>query len=211
MKILTLVFNHFLVNTYLIYADNNDCVLIDPACNNEMEEQKLQEVISNHKLSIKYILLTHTHIDHIAGCEFAKKMYHNAKLVMHKDALPLYENANNFTMVMGFNKQNLPEVDEFITEDQYIELGEDKLKVIHTPGHANGSICLYAEKYGFVVSGDVLFLQSIGRSDLPGGNHQTLLNSIKNKLLSLPPDTKVFPGHGDATDIAFEKENNPFL
>ncbi|MDD2621695.1 MAG: MBL fold metallo-hydrolase [Bacteroidales bacterium] len=211
MKILTLVFNHFLVNTYLIYADNNDCVLIDPACNNEMEEQKLQEVISNHKLSIKYILLTHTHIDHIAGCEFAKKMYHNAKLVMHKDALPLYENANNFTMVMGFNKQNLPEVDEFIAEDQYIELGEDKLKVIHTPGHANGSICLYAEKYGFVVSGDVLFLQSIGRSDLPGGNHQTLLNSIKNKLLSLPPDTKVFPGHGDATDIAFEKENNPFL
>ncbi|MDX9889341.1 MAG: MBL fold metallo-hydrolase, partial [Bacteroidales bacterium] len=176
MKILTLVFNHFLVNTYLIYADNNDCVLIDPACNNEMEEQKLQEVISNHKLSIKYILLTHTHIDHIAGCEFAKKMYHNAKLVMHKDALPLYENANNFTMVMGFNKQNLPEVDEFIAEDQYIELGEDKLKVIHTPGHANGSICLYAEKYGFVVSGDVLFLQSIGRSDLPGGNHQTLLN-----------------------------------
>ncbi|NLO42355.1 MAG: MBL fold metallo-hydrolase [Bacteroidales bacterium] len=211
MKILTLVFNHFLVNTYLIYADNNDCVLIDPACNNEMEEQKLQEVISNHKLSIKYILLTHTHIDHIAGCEFAKKMYHNAKLVMHKEALPLYENANNFTMVMGFNKQNLPEVDEFIAEDQYIELGEDKLKVIHTPGHANGSICLYAEKYGFVVSGDVLFLQSIGRSDLPGGNHQTLLNSIKNKLLSLPPDTKVFPGHGDATDIAFEKENNPFL
>ena len=211
MKILTLVFNHFLVNTYLIYADNNDCVLIDPACNNEMEEQKLQEVISNHKLSIKYILLTHTHIDHIAGCEFAKKTYSKAKLVMHKDALPLYENANNFTMVMGFNKQNLPEVDEFITEDQYIELGEDKLKVIHTPGHANGSICLYAEKYGFVVSGDVLFLQSIGRSDLPGGNHQTLLNSIKNKLLSLPPDTKVFPGHGDATDIAFEKENNPFL
>lgn len=211
MKILTLVFNHFLVNTYLIYADNNDCVLIDPACNNEMEEQKLQEVISNHKLSIKYILLTHTHIDHIAGCEFAKKTYRNAKLVMHKDALPLYENANNFTMVMGFNKQNLPEVDEFIAEDQYIELGEYKLKVIHTPGHANGSICLYAEKYGFVVSGDVLFLQSIGRSDLPGGNHQTLLNSIKNKLLSLPPDTKVFPGHGDATDIAFEKENNPFL
>jgi glyoxylase-like metal-dependent hydrolase (beta-lactamase superfamily II) len=112
---------------------------------------------------------------------------------------------------MGFNKQNFPEVDEFITEDHYIELGEDKFKVIHTPGHANGSICLYAEKYGFVVSGDVLFLQSIGRSDLPGGNHQTLLNSIKNKLLSLPPDTKVFPGHGDATDIAFEKENNPFL
>ena len=178
MRFLHLVFNHFLVNTYLIYADNNDCVLIDPACNNEMEEQKLQEVISNHKLSIKYILLTHTHIDHIAGCEFAKKTYRNAKLVMHKDALPLYENANNFTMVMGFNKQNLPEVDEFITEDQYIELGEDKLKVIHTPGHANGSICLYAEKYGFVVSGDVLFSAKYWSFGFTGGNHSNIIKIV---------------------------------
>lgn len=211
MKIISLVFNHFLVNTYLLYAENNDTILVDPACSNEMEEEKLKDIIAQHQLHIKYILFTHTHIDHIAGSEFAKKSYPEAKLIMHKEALPLYNNADNFCLVMGFNKQNLPSPDNYVEDNQIINLGGENLKVLHTPGHANGSICLYNEKNNFVLSGDVLFRQSIGRSDLPGGNYDSLINSIQTKLFTLPQHTKVFPGHGDVTDIGFEIKNNPFL
>lgn len=211
MKIYSIPFNHFLVNTYVLYAQNNEAILVDPACSNELERDKLSSLIEEKKINIKYILFTHTHIDHIAGTEFAKKTYPNAVLMMYKDALPLYQHADNFCMVMGFDKQNLPEVDEFLEDNQVITLGNDTLKVLHTPGHANGSICLYNAKDGFVITGDVLFCQSIGRTDLPGGNYDNLINSINNKLMVLPPETKVFPGHGDTTTIEFEKKNNPFL
>jgi len=211
MKIISLVFNHFLVNTYLLYVDNYDAMLVDPACSNEMEEDKLKDIIAQHKLNIKYILFTHTHIDHIAGSEFSKKNYPEAKLMMHHDAFPLYEHADNFCMVMGFNKQNLPNPDVFLEDNQIISLGGESIKVLHTPGHANGSICLYNEKNNFVLSGDVLFRQSIGRTDLPGGNYDWLIHSIQSKLFTLPQLTKVFPGHGDVSDIGFEMKNNPFL
>lgn len=211
MKVISLVFNHFLVNTYLLYAENNDAILVDPACSNEMEEDKLKDVIAQYQLNVKYILFTHTHIDHIAGSEFSKKTYSEAKLMMHQDALPLYEHADNFCMVMGFNKQNLPNPDDFLEDNQILSLGGESIKVLHTPGHANGSICLYNEKNNFVLSGDVLFRQSIGRTDLPGGNYDWLINSIQSKLFTLPQLTKVFPGHGDVSDIGFEIKSNPFL
>lgn len=211
MKVISVVFNHFLVNTYLLYAENNDSILVDPACSNEMEEEKLKNVIAQHQLNIKYILFTHTHIDHIAGSEFSKKTYPEAKLMMHKEALPLYEHADNFCLVMGFNKQNLPNPDDFLEDNQIISLDGESIKVLHTPGHANGSICLYNEKNDFVLSGDVLFRQSIGRTDLPGGNYDWLIQSIQSKLFTLPQLTKVFPGHGDVSDIGFEMKNNPFL
>jgi glyoxylase-like metal-dependent hydrolase (beta-lactamase superfamily II) len=131
--------------------------------------------------------------------------------MMHHDAFPLYEHADNFCMVMGFNKQNLPNPDGFLEDNQIISLGGESIKVLHTPGHANGSICLYNEKNNFVLSGDVLFRQSIGRTDLPGGNYDWLIQSIQSKLFTLPQLTKVFPGHGDVSDIGFEMKNNPFL
>lgn len=211
MKIFSIPFNHFLVNTYILQSENNDALLIDPACSNTEEEEILASLIKEKKSIIKYIIFTHTHIDHIAGAEFAKKTYPNAVMMMHKDALPLYQHADNFCLVMGFEKQNLPEVNQFIDENYTINIGGETLSIFHTPGHANGSICLYNQKDGFVITGDVLFQQSIGRTDLPGGNYKNLIDNIKNKLLTLPPETKVFPGHGDVTSIAFEKKNNPFL
>lgn len=211
MKIFSIPFNHFLVNTYILQSENNDSLLIDPACSNKQEEESLASLIEEKKSIIKYIIFTHTHIDHIAGAEFAKKNYPDAVLMMHKDANPLYQHADNFCLVMGFENQTLPEVDQFIDENNSIDIGGEKLNILHTPGHANGSICLYNQKDGFIITGDVLFQQSIGRTDLPGGNYNNLIDNIKNKLLTLPPETKVFPGHGDVTSIAFEKKNNPFL
>lgn len=211
MKVFVIPFNHFLVNTYILQSDNNDALLIDPACSNTEEEESLVSLIEEKKSRIKYIVFTHTHSDHIAGAEFAKKTYPNAVLMMHKDAYPLYQHADNFCLVMGFEKQNLPEVNQFIDENSILDIGGEKLQLLHTPGHANGSISLYNQKGSFVITGDVLFHQSIGRADLPGGNYKNLMDSIKNKLMTLPLETKVFPGHGDPTSIAFEMKNNPFL
>lgn len=211
MKIYAIPFNHFLVNTYILQTGNNDALLIDPACSNAQEEESLVSLIEEKKSLIKYIVFTHTHIDHIAGAEFAKRTYPDAVLVMHKDALPLYQNADNFCLVMGFEKQILPQINQFIDENSTLDIGGEKLHILHTPGHANGSICLYNQKDGFVITGDVLFQQSIGRTDLPGGNYNNLIDSIKTKIMTLPLETKVFPGHGDVTSIAFEKKNNPFL
>jgi len=211
MEIITIPFNHFLVNTYLLVADNKETMLIDPACANASEEDKLKSIVADHQLIIRYILFTHTHIDHIAGAEFAKKTFPEAQLLMHKDAEQLYQHADNFSTVMGFNEQNLPAVDGYVEDNQEIKLGNENIKIIHTPGHANGSICIYHQKNKFVVVGDVLLNNSIGRTDLPGGSYDTLINSIKTKLLTLAPETKVFPGHGDMTTIEYEIENNPFL
>ncbi len=211
MEIITIPFNHFLVNTYLLIAENKETMLVDPACASELEEEKLKSIIADNQLIIRYILFTHTHIDHIAGAEFAKKTFFNAQLLLHKDAIQLYKHADNYSMVMGFNKQNLPKVDAYVEDNQEIKLGNSDLKILHTPGHANGSICVYNMKDKFVIVGDVLFNQSIGRTDLPGGSYDTLINSIKTKLLTLEPDTKVFPGHGDTTTIEYEIKNNPFL
>lgn len=211
MKILSVPFNHFLVNTYILYTENNEAVLVDPACATDFEQNKLLEIMDEFQLKIFYIIFTHTHIDHIAGAEFSKTKFPEAKLMMHHEAETLYNHADNFCLVMGFEKQNLPVVDEYITDNQILKIGNDELKIIFTPGHANGSICLYNEKDGFVLTGDVLFNQSIGRTDLPGGSFETLINSLKTKLLVLPPETNVFPGHGDATTIGYEINNNPFL
>ncbi len=211
MNVISIPFNHFLVNTYLLISDNNEAALVDPACATEFEQEKLKAIISDNKLTIKYILFTHTHIDHIAGAEFAKKTFPFAQFMMHADAQSLYNHADNFCLVMGFDKQILPSIDEFLLDNQILTIGNETIEVLFTPGHANGSICLYNAKDGFLLSGDVLFNQSIGRTDLPGGSYETLMQSIQTKILVLPPQTKIFPGHGDATSIEFEINNNPFL
>lgn len=211
MKIISSPFNHYLVNTYILYAENKEAILVDPACGNDFEREKLKEIITENQLNIQYILFTHTHIDHIAGVEFAKKTFPEAKLMMHKDAEPLYTHADSYSSIMGFETQTLPAIDGYLDDNQEIQIGSESIKILHCPGHADGSVCLYSTAHNFVLTGDVLFFQSIGRTDLPGGNYETLLNSIKTKLLTLPPDTKVFPGHGDSTSIEYEINNNPFL
>jgi len=211
MKLFSIVFNNFLVNTYLASSENKETILIDPAFSTSFEQEKIMQIIKNEELKIKYIIFTHTHVDHICGCEFIKNLYPKVPIMMHKDALLLYQKYNQYSSIMGFKEQQLPFVEFYIEDNQEIKIGNDVFSILHTPGHAPGSICIYNQKDNIVFTGDTLFHQSIGRTDLFGGSYKTLIDSIETKLLPLPPKTEVFPGHGDNTTIEFETNNNPFL
>ena len=211
MNILQAVFNSYAVNTYLLAAEDGTTVIIDPACANEAEFAKLKGIIAQEQLNVVCVLLTHAHADHVLGVPFLVDAYPNAQFLMHEEGLPLYENANDYSLVMGFKKREFPAPSGFLTDGQELKFSDIELKVSYTPGHAPGSVCYYAKEEVVVFTGDVLFHRSIGRTDLPGGSLKTLRNSIREKLFTLPPDTLVLSGHGDSTTIEFEKEYNPFL
>lgn len=192
-------------NTWLLYDDVSlEGIVVDPAAPSEV----LLERIRDLGLKIKMIINTHGHGDHIGGNSFFAERL-NAPLAIHKDdAAMLTDNLKNLSAYMG---SSLPiRAADVLLEDGYtLKLGEHELKVIHTPGHTPGGICLHTEKY--LISGDTLFELSIGRTDFPGGSHTSLISSIREKLFVLPDDVIVFPGHGPQTTIGLEKANNPFL
>ncbi len=211
LKIQKFIFNPFFENTYLIWDEpSNIAAVIDPGCSNKNEENIISEFIDKNNLQLKYIINTHCHIDHILGNSFFKKKY-NARLLMpEKDIFLLdimKEQAENFGLI--FNPSPLP--DEFITENNELKLGSSYAKFLFTPGHTPGEFSIYFEKEKICFTGDVLFKNSIGRTDLWGGNYDTLINSIKTKLLILSDDVKLYPGHEDESLIGYEKYNNPFL
>ena len=197
-------------NTYLLYNEHKDCIIIDPGCYDEQEREILSDFISQKQLTPRFLLNTHCHLDHVFGNKFVAETYH---LVPHLHELekPLLE----YAPVSGL-QYNLP-FDHytgeltFINEGDEVKIGEDVLKVLFTPGHSPGSVSFYCEKQHFVVSGDVLFQRSIGRTDLPGGNHELLIKTIQEEILTLPEQTEVFSGHGPRTTVGVEKVSNPFL
>ena len=212
MDITQTAFNSYAVNTYLLKATNKKTVIIDPACADKSEFARLERIIAEEQLDIVCILLTHPHADHILGVKYVMDAFPNVQFLMHEEGLPLYQDANDYSMVMGFKKREFPAPSGFLTDGQELNFASDlKLKVFYTPGHAPGSVCYYAKDEDVVFTGDVLFRESIGRTDLPGGSYETLLASIREKLLTLPDFTLVLSGHGGDTTIAFEKENNSFL
>ena len=204
------VFNPFQVNTYVLYDDVGKCIIIDPACYEDPEKRALSDFIKNEGLEPVMILNTHCHIDHILGNNFVKNEF-GIPLKTHKDSLMFIENGKEYAMTFGFEVEDLVKPDEFLDDGDIIEFGGQKLKVIHTPGHADGSLCFYNEQAGKLFCGDVLFKAGIGRTDLPTGNYDTLISNIKEKLLVLPEDVVVYPGHGPETTIGMEKKANPFL
>jgi len=210
IKIKVFSFNSFQVNTYLLYDENGDCAIIDPACYSKIEKDALEFFISENHLIPKICLNTHCHIDHILGNNFVFEKY-GLKPVTHADGVGFLKVAPGYGETFGFavEEQILP--DQFLTAEDTIRLGEHKIYVLETPGHAAGSLCFYHPKDKFVIVGDVLFHQSIGRTDLPTGNFDTLMKSIREELFVLPDETTVYPGHGPSTTIGFEKQNNPFL
>ena len=200
MKIKTFTSGIFQVNSYLLLIEN-EAVIIDPS-----ESEKILNEIKDYK--VKYIILTHGHIDHILAVNEIKEKT-NAKVAIHKDELNLLNNENE-NMAISFNlklKQITPDI--LLKDNQILEIGNKKLKIIHTPGHTQGSISILIDNILF--SGDTLFEYSIGRTDLPTGNLDQEIDSIKTRLLTLPKDTIVYPGHGEKTTIKKEKESNPFL
>ncbi len=204
-------FNLFSENTFVLWDDvSKDSAIVDPGCGDLYEEIELENFIQEKNLIVKYLINTHCHIDHILGCEFVKKKFNPIYFAPELDA-PLLQNANMQASFVGmdFSISILP--DEYLSETKKLYLGKSELSFFFTPGHTPGEYCIYIPEIKSCITGDVLFNDSIGRTDLWGGNYETLLNSIKVKLLALPDETLIYPGHGEPSTIGREKILNPFL
>ena len=203
-------FNAFDENTYIITNEKKQCWIVDPGMYHDDEKDALFSFITQKQLQPQAIINTHTHLDHIFGVQSVIDKY-GIPFGVHKQESEVLKMAAGSATMFGFDFKNIPKPTFFITENEPLLLGDDALQVFHTPGHSPGSISFYYPKGNWVISGDVLFSGSIGRTDLPGGNSETLLNSIRTHLFTLPGETKVLSGHGPATNIAEEKMHNPYL
>ena len=210
LTIKTFTFNPFQENTYLLYNEKNEAILIDPGCYEEYEKQELSQFLTDNNIEIKLLLNTHCHVDHVLGNNFIEQKY-GLITRMHELELPIFRAVASYASNYGFVYQAATESQDFLLDFEQINFGDDTLEVLFCPGHSPGSVCFYNAKQNFLIAGDVLFYRSIGRTDLPGGDHATLIRSIKNRLLNLPAETVVYPGHGPSTTIAAEKQYNPFI
>lgn len=211
IKVEKFVFSPFSENTFVIWDDETlEAIVVDPGCLDESEEDILTDFISKNDLKVAYLINTHCHIDHIFGCQFVKGKYNPHFLIPEKD-LPLLQHAEKQAEMFGVEIKTPPQPDQYLSEELVLILNKSEIKFIFTPGHTPGEFCIYLEKEKILISGDVLFKESIGRTDLWGGNYDTLINSIQTNIFTLPDDIRVFPGHGDETTIGDEKKNNPFL
>ena len=212
MKIKKFIVNPFQINCYLYYDENNlDAVLIDPAAYGKGEQETIISYVLKNEINIKYILNTHGHIDHILGNHFAREIF-KAPLLIHKDDLFFIENLEEQCAMFGLDVISSPLPDSYITEKLVLKVGENKIEFIHTPGHTPGSVCIINHKDGIVFTGDLIFNNSIGRTDLPGGDTDILLDSIFKKLfVKCSNNYVIYPGHYEETTIGEEKKNNPFL
>lgn len=204
-------FNPFAENTYVVYDDSGECIIFDPGCFTEAERRTLLEFIGKKQLRVVRLINTHGHLDHIFGNQFVWRTW-GFKPELHRDELPVFERYPVVCQIYGIPEaEPSPEPGRFLEAGDVVAFGHSRLEVLLTPGHSPGSLSFYCRESGFVLSGDVLFLESIGRSDLPGGDFDTLMDSIRRELFALPGETLVYPGHGPATTIRHEKEYNPFL
>jgi hydroxyacylglutathione hydrolase len=210
LHIKAFIFSPIQENTYVLFNELNDCIIIDPGCYFDDEKNELSNFIAEHKLNPKLLLNTHCHLDHVFGNKFIAEKY-GLILQIHANEKKMLELAPISGLMYNIPFDNYAGELIFLKENDIIKLGKDELKVIEAPGHSPGSICFYCEKQYFIISGDVLFKGSIGRTDLPEGNYQTLINSIRKKLFVLSDETIVYNGHGLATTIGEEKNFNPYL
>ncbi|MEO0310973.1 MAG: hypothetical protein RIQ89_630 [Bacteroidota bacterium] len=210
MKITQFCFGPFQENTYLLYDDAGNAIIIDPGNAHSQEDDELHQFIVNHHLRPQLLLLTHAHIDHILGLNFCFQTW-GLRPIMHSDEAFIYQNASVSALMWNIDYKPGPTISKFIEDGEKIGLGGLLLTCLLAPGHSPGSICFYHGASGQLIGGDVLFYQSIGRTDLPGGNQTQLISSIKDIIFKLPEHTVVWPGHGPKTSVKFEKLNNPFL
>lgn len=203
-------FNPIAENMYILFDETKQCVIIDPGCYDDAERNALAKFITDNDLTPVKLLNTHCHLDHVFGNGFVSKKY-NLKLEIHQLDQVVLDNFIISANLYGMNADPSPQPSVYLNEGDTVTFGNTTLEILFTPGHSPGSITFYNRKESFMIVGDVLFNGSIGRSDLPGGDHQTLINSIKNKLLPLGDNFKVYSGHGPVTTIGRERTNNPFL
>ncbi|KKX48888.1 MBL fold metallo-hydrolase [Sphingobacterium sp. IITKGP-BTPF85] len=210
LQIKTFTFNPYQENTYLIYDEQKNCVIIDPGMYGPADERTLTDFIEQNSLNPKILLNTHCHIDHVLGNRFIFDTY-GLYPQFHEGELPVLIEVQNYAPQMGFRYDISPIGETFLTEENVIKIGDHELKIIFAPGHSPAHLCFYSEPQKFLIGGDVLFKNSIGRTDLPGGNHDLLLKNIKEKIYILPDEVTIYPGHGPTTTIGFEKATNPFI
>ncbi|MEE1946697.1 MBL fold metallo-hydrolase [Pedobacter sp. KR3-3] len=203
-------FNPYQENTYVLFDESKECVIIDPGMYDGSEQNQLASFIKENGLKPVLLLNTHCHIDHVLGNKFVFDNW-GLKPQFHQGELYILQAVPGYAPQMGMRYELSPEPETFLPESGTLSFGNSQLELIFAPGHSPAHLCFYAKEDNFLIGGDVLFYQSIGRTDLPGGNHQQLINSIKQQLFVLPNDCEVFPGHGPSTTIGFEKLNNPFL
>ncbi len=207
------VFNPFQENTYLVIDDaTKACAVIDPGCSSPAEEQELLSYVESAGLQPVLLLNTHAHIDHILGNALVGKKF-GLSLRIHEKELVILEAAPQVAVYYGLPVPEPYPADPeaYLRDGEELIFGESRMQVLFTPGHSPGEVCFYLPQEGLLLAGDVLFRESIGRTDLPGGDHAMLLQSIKERLLVLPDETRVFPGHGPETTIEHERRMNPFL
>lgn len=210
LHIQTFTFNPLAENTYVLYDDTLECVIIDPGCYERDEQETLTAFIEEKGLKVMKLLNTHGHFDHVFGNAYVKRTFGVALFIHPLDEATL-RSVITYASIYGFVRYEPAEPDGFLEEGDVVSFGNTQLKVLFLPGHAPGHIGFYAEQDGVLIGGDVLFKHSIGRTDLPGGDHQTLLRSIRDKVLPLGDTVKVYPGHGPMTTVGEEKRANPYL
>ncbi len=203
-------FNPFQENTYVLADKTGACIVIDPGCYDESERMELTGFIKSNKLKPVRLINTHCHIDHVFGNKFISETY-KLDLEINEHDLKTLDSLLDVAHVYNLNVEKSPAPKKFLKEGETIEWGNSKLEILFTPGHSPGSLCFVNHEQKFVIGGDVLFYGSIGRTDLPGGNHETLLKNIRKKLFPLGDDYTVYSGHGPSTTIGYERKYNPFV
>jgi hydroxyacylglutathione hydrolase len=210
MKIFKLVFSPIEVNTYILVDDSGECAIIDCGCYDMQESERLEAFIKSESISPVLLLNTHCHLDHVFGNRFILEKYGLRTFSSEFDEMNR-KDASQHAMLFGLTMETPPEPAGFLTDNQRITFGKTELTALHVPGHTSGSLAFYSKENGCVFTGDALFAGSIGRTDLPGGDFDTLIGSIRNKLFVLPPLTVVYAGHGDETTIEREMKSNPYF
>lgn len=210
LRVKSFTFNPVEENTYVLYNDKNACCIIDPGCYFPEERNRLKTDLEKTGLKPVLLLNTHCHLDHVFGNKFAHDTW-GLPLHLHEKEKPVLDFAPQSGVMwqLPFDNYNGPLV--YLKPGEKIKIGEDELEIRFTPGHSPGSVSFYSEEGGFIIGGDVLFNGSVGRTDLPGGDMDTLINSIQTQFFTLPDETKVYSGHGPVTTVGFEKMNNPFV
>ncbi|NQU53875.1 MAG: MBL fold metallo-hydrolase [Bacteroidetes bacterium] len=210
IKVEKFVVNPLGENSFVLSDETGECIFIDPGFYFDEEHQEIKNYIATNKLTPVKITNTHCHFDHIMGVEFIRNEY-KIPFHAHKEDSFWVDNAAEQAQRFGMEVSSVSPINEFLVDKEFVKLGNSQLEIIHVPGHAPGHVVFYSKEDKILIAGDVLFYGSIGRTDLPGGDHETLISNIKNKLFSLPDDTKVYCGHGPETTLGFEKTTNPFL
>ena len=209
ISIHSFVFNPFAENTYIVSDETRECAIIDPGCYTDVEQKQLQDYISEQNLKPVLLINTHGHIDHVLGNFFVQKTF-DLGLSIHKVEVPTLKSVVTYAPSYGFAEYSDVEPEFYLSENKSVKFGNSSFEVLFVPGHSEGHIALINRAQNICISGDVLFESSIGRTDLPGGDFDTLIQSIRTKLFALPDNMVVYPGHGPTTTIGKEKTTNPF-